>query len=344
MSNLKNTKERIAKSPNFIDGRAKNLEPMPSISSSLDNKKSMPKILFELFVNPNKPKFIPKEKSDFTNTEDFIVWFGHSSYMLQIEDKRFLIDPVLLGNASPLPFINTPFPNTEIDIESLPDIDYLIITHNHYDHLSKKTIKKLTKLISIKQAIVPLGVGKYLKSFGIDEEKIIELDWNENIKLGDMELFALSARHFSGRGIFDRDKSLWASFLLKTSEKNIFFGGDGGYGKHFREIGEKFGTIDLAILENGQYSEMWPSVHLFPQETLKAAKDLRTEVLMPVHNSKFKISFHDWDTPMRELDRLAQSDEFRQIRLLTPKIGEVIPLQQVWQNNLHLPKWWEEVK
>lgn len=296
----------------------------------------MLKISYDIFFNAKKPKSIPFIKSDLENlARDSIVWFGHSSYMLHIKDRNILLDPLFSESASPLPFINTPFSNV-ISPSDIPKIDYLIITHNHYDHLSKSAIKSLASKIS--KAICPLGIAKYLKKWGIRD--IIELDWNENIKLdSNIEIFCLTSRHFSGRNLFDSNKALWASFLLAYYDYKIYLGCDGSYGKHFKEIGAKFGNINLAILENGQYSTNWANSHMFPHETLYAARDLNTKILMPIHNSKYKISYHSWREP---LDLLLESymKEKYSFSLLTPLLGEVVNL---WDKNYQNKFWWREV-
>lgn len=234
-----------------------------------------------------------------------------------------------------------PFKGSDVyDIEDLGVIDYLLITHNHYDHLSKKTLKRFAKSPvsqALQKVIVPLGVGKYLRDFGFEENKIIELDWNESLQLSEnLKLYFLPTRHFSGRGLWDKDKDLWGSFLLQSQEKQIYMSGDSGYGKHFKAIGEQFGTIDLALLENGQYNEYWHNVHLFPTETLQAARDLNAKALMPIHNSKFKLSTHKWDTPRKELAQEAKN--YPQIRLFQPQIGEIAPL---WDEDYTFTKWFE---
>lgn len=326
-----NTKERINSSINFYNNRVCSIEP---ITKPKINKL---KIFYDIFINPKKPHLIPNIKSDL-NTKvytDSLVWFGHSTYMLWIDDKTILIDPILKSSASPFFFINTPFKGSDnFYPNDLPSIDYLIITHNHYDHLSKKTIKNIKH--KVKQALCPLGIGKYLSNWGINN--ILELDWNESIILEkDFEFRCLTSRHYSSRGIFDFNKTLWASFILIHKNKKIYFGGDSGYGKHFSDIGKKFTNIDFAILENGQYSKNWPNSHLFPEQTLQAAKDLNTSTLMPVHNSKFKISYHDWNEPLSELYKIHTQNNYN-FRLVTPMIGEIFP---IWDNKYNFKQWWK---
>lgn len=255
-----------------------------------------------------------------------------------------------------MPFIIAPFKGTDIYAPSeISAVDFLIITHNHYDHLSKKTLKAL--LGKVKRAIVPSGVGKYLKAWGLDEGKITELDWGEVADFGAFRFHCLTARHFSGRGLIDRNKSLWASFLLEYNVKNvadlgkskgknhtkkIFFGGDSGYGAHFAEFGKKFGAIDLAFLENGQYNTQWAKIHAFPHQTLQIAQDLNAKAIMSVHNAKFKLSTHEWNAPLKRIYTLYMSGKY-DFALLAPKIGEIVPL---WSDKsdkkAHFSPWWRE--
>lgn len=356
---LATTKARIADSPNFVNGRAKNYEATEvmtdsrevgesfgeSSESTHDSRESKGesklKAILALLKVPNIT--IPSVKSDLSamSGQDSFVWFGHSSYMLSLGGKTLLIDPILGDNAAPLPFIIAPFKGADIYAPSeIPPVDFLIITHNHYDHLSKKTLKAL--LGKVKRAIVPLGVGKYLKAWGLDDGKITELDWGEVADFGAFRFHCLTARHFSGRGLIDRNKSLWASFLLEYNTKKIFFGGDSGYGAHFAEFGKKFGAIDLAFLENGQYNTQWAKIHAFPHQTLQIAQDLNAKAIMSVHNAKFKLSTHEWNAPLEHIYTLYMSGKY-DFSLLTPKIGEIVPL---WSDKsdkkAHFNSWWRE--
>ncbi|MGX2972362.1 MBL fold metallo-hydrolase, partial [Helicobacter sp. T3_23-1059] len=283
MKELASTKSRIKSSPNFIKGRAQNrektaLHPQNELQEAIrqaynqarlqaqstqDNLKSSPKPHPQEVANePPMSKFrvivsllnptnvvIPSIKSDLSelSKSDSFVWFGHSSYMLNLGGQRLLIDPILNDNAAPVPFVIRPFHGADIYAPSdISSVDFLIITHNHYDHLSKSTIRAIAS--KVKKAIVPLGVGKYLKAWGISEDKITELDWNEkvdfSVDFGALRFHCLTARHYSSRGLLDRDKTLWASFLVeygadshKSQSKKIFIGGDSGYGAHFAEFG-----------------------------------------------------------------------------------------------------------
>ena len=216
----------------------------------------------------------------------------------------------------------------------MPEIDYLLISHDHYDHLDYETIIKLKS--KVKNVVCGLGVGAHFEHWKYDPSAIIEKDWNETVEINDsITLHTAPARHFSGRGL-KRNGTLWLSFVLLTNDFKMYLGGDSGYDKHFKEIGEKFGEFDLAILENGQYNEAWHEIHLLPEEVLTASKDLKAKRLFPVHNSKFKLGFHAWDEPLTQVTEHNKSNY--QIPLVTPKIGEIVYLNNSSQV---FEEWWK---
>jgi len=280
---------------------------------------------------------IPVIKTDlgaFSREENVYVWFGHSSFFLQTEGKRFLIDPVFVKGA-PVNFANKPFKGTMIyKPEDVPEIDYLVISHDHWDHLDYGTVKKIKERVGY--VICGLGVGEHFERWGFDKDRIIELDWGENTVLDDgIILNCLPARHFSGRGLTNRNSTLFVSYVLKTNSRTIFISGDGGYGSHFAEIGRQFEPVDLAIMENGQYNTSWSTNHLMPADLVKAVKDINPKKLLTVHNSKFILSSHTWEDPLVNISKAAEEEGFN---LLTPMLGEPVYLDddsQVFQ------KWWE---
>lgn len=331
------TGERLAgikKSGNYKDGEFKNQNLTPQITA----EGGFLKIMKDMFNAKNrKPAgVIPSIKTDLFKIDpqnDILVWFGHSSYFMQIDGKRFLVDPVFCGNASPFSFMIKSFKGTDIYAPAdIPEIDYLVITHDHWDHLDYKTIKALKPKIG--KVVTAMGVGAHLEFWGYDPLQIIETDWYDEVIAGDGFSFnATPARHFSGRGP-KSNQSLWTSFVLKTPSMQIFIGGDSGYDEHFAEIGNKYGGFDLAILENGQYNKSWKHIHMMPDEVLKAAKELRAKRLFPVHNSKFALSIHSWDEPLKSITEYNKSIKQP---LITPKIGEVVFLKDSAQN---FTEWW----
>jgi L-ascorbate metabolism protein UlaG (beta-lactamase superfamily) len=332
---------RIQKSPNYKDGKFVNLSPTTELVEGSTPLSLTLEYVFQKAKRRSPIDRIPSVKNDLLNLpidQDVLVWFGHSSYFMQIDGKRILVDPVFSGNASPIPHTAKSFNGTDIyTVDDLPEIDYLFISHDHYDHIDYETILKLRT--KTKKVICGLGVGEHFEYWGYKIENIIESDWNEQIELGDgFTVFTTPARHFSGRG-FTKCNTLWMSYVLKTSTMNLYIGGDSGYDTHFADIGNKFGPIDLAILENGQYNEKWRYIHMLPPDVLQAAKDLKAKKLFPVHSSKFVLANHDWDEPLAKITELNHNSE-NPIPLVTPIIGELVFLkndQQVFR------KWWEGI-
>jgi L-ascorbate metabolism protein UlaG (beta-lactamase superfamily) len=257
---------------------------------------------------------------------------------MQLDGKKILVDPVLSGNASPIPGTVKAFKGTDrYSVDDLPEIDYLLISHDHYDHLDYKTIKALKD--KVKNVYCGLGVGAHFEKWGFDLEQIHEQDWHDTAE-PDSGFFihTMPARHFSGRG-FSRKNTLWASYVIQSSSKTVYVGGDSGYDDFFAEIGQKFESIDLAILDNGQYNDAWKEIHLHPEYVLKAAQDLNAKQLFPVHSSKFVLAMHPWDEPLKELRRLNQ-ESLNPIPLFTPIIGEKVNLDD---STRVFEDWWEGV-
>lgn len=247
-----------------------------------------------------------------------MVWFGHSSYFIRLDDKNLLIDPVF-NEASPVSFMVKPFDaEYNYSTNDIPNIDLLIITHDHWDHLDYKAIKELKGRIS--KILCPLGVGSHLEYWGFSPEQITELDWDEETSLLDMKITCLPTRHFSGRGLLPT-KTLWGSFMLQAQDKTVYVGGDSGYGKHFSRIGAQFPNIDFAILENGQYDEDWKHIHTQPYELPKVMKELGAKLYFTGHNSKFELAKHSWQEPLETIKKIQETEP--EIHLLTPKIGRV---------------------
>jgi L-ascorbate metabolism protein UlaG (beta-lactamase superfamily) len=289
----------------------------------------------------NKPGYtkpastLPSLKTDLrsiTEAKPVIIWFGHSSYFIRINEKNILVDPVLSGHASPFSFGAGSFPGTDIYTpEDFPDIDLLVLTHDHYDHLDSRTIIPLNP--KVKQIVTSLGVGSHLQYWGFEKSKITELDWWEGRTLeGNMEINAMPARHFSGRS-FVRNKTLWSSFIFSSGSYRFYLGGDSGYDTHFKIIGDKYGPFDIVMLESGQYNEQWPDIHMMPENTVQAAIDLKAKVLLPVHWAKFALSLHPWEEPVK---RVLEKASAVNLRVTTPLIGEPIIIDQTYPDK----HWW----
>jgi L-ascorbate metabolism protein UlaG (beta-lactamase superfamily) len=210
------------------------------------------------------------------------------------------------------------------------------VTHNHYDHLNRQTVQQLHS--RVKQFIVPIGVSPLLVKWGVAAEKIVELDWWQSHKHGEVTITSTPAKHFSGRGLTDRNKTGWCSYVVNTPDRNIYCGGDSGYGTHFTEIGKRFGPFDLTILECGQYNDSWADIHMRPEETVQAHLDLGGKQLLPVHWAGFTLSLHDWDEPIR---RVVAAAKIQRVSLATPHIGEAMPIGDAQHS---FTTWWENHK
>lgn len=329
--------ERIKKSPQYRDGAFQNVEHTEMMMPDVSYPSMIYKFFFGSIADGEPSKVLPAVKTDIKNIsreQNSITWFGHSSYLLVFGGKFIMIDPVFSQRASPVQFAGSKaFPaEYSYTIDDFPELDAVIITHDHYDHLDYHSIVKLRSKANI--FITSLGVGEHLVYWGIDESKIVELDWWESTaKLEGIHMTATPARHFSGRG-FKRNQSLWSSFVLNAGNQKIFVGGDSGYDGSFRKIGERFGPFDFAILECGQYNEQWPYIHMMPEQTVQASIDLKANVLLPVHWGKFKLSFHPWYEPIQRAYRKASEAK---VSVATPLIGEVLALDTPKFGNT----WWE---
>ncbi|SFO34392.1 L-ascorbate metabolism protein UlaG, beta-lactamase superfamily [Chitinophaga sp. YR627] len=325
----------LTESRNYKEGKFLNLEYTPMMTEGT----SMSKMLVEYFrppVTAVPASELPSVRTDLKalrSDKPVIVWFGHSSYLIHCRGVNILVDPVLSGHASPLRTMVKAFPGSNVyQAEDMPAIDYMIITHNHYDHLDKKTIKKLRP--QTKAYYTSLGVGRDIAGCSVDDQHITEMDWWETEQLSpEISLTATPARHFSGRGL-KRGGSLWSSFVLRIYGYTIFIGGDSGYGAHFREIGEKQGPVDIAILECGQYNEAWKHIHMMPEETVQAAFDLKAKMLLPVHWAKFKLALHPWNEP---IERVTKAAVAQHMPIATPMIGQPVtvgeqPVITPWWN------------
>ena len=283
---------------------------------------------------------MPEVKPDLENflkiEEDLkVIWFGHSSFLLNLRGKIVLVDPVFSESASPVSFLIKRFQPPVLKLEELPKVDYVLISHDHYDHLDMESIKFFKDKSA--QFITPLGVGSHLQKWGIDASRITQRDWWQETNFEDIKFIATPAQHFSGRGLFDRNCTQWASWVIQSSEHNIYFSGDSGFDSHFKDIGEMYGPFDVAFIESGQYNEKWPEVHMLPKEAVQAYKDLKAKRYFPVHWGMFILSFHTWFDPMDQLFELAKDDE---INLVVPRIGQIVNIEEDFINDY----WWKDMK
>lgn len=344
----KNSKEKLAEFEslsNFENGKFKNLvEVNMSMSQGDKNFFSMLKDFYFGDRRLRSPQETlqsrPINNSLYENNldDEFVVtWLGHSILLIKVGDKTIITDPVFSKRSSPFEFFGPKRFSYEnnYDVSDLPRIDAVLISHDHYDHLDFRTIKDLKD--RVEKFYVPLGVGAHLLGWGVETDKIEEFNWYEKGSLDDVGLVFTPARHFSGRNLTDRMKTLWGGWIIQRGDKKIYFGGDSSYFDEFKKIGAEFGPFDIAFVECGAYDKSWKDVHMLPEETVQTAIDLNAGVLMPTHNSKFDLALHPWREP---LDRVLEEANKRNATLATPMAGEGFILNQ----NIPQERWWEELR
>lgn len=284
----------------------KNLEVIP-----LDMKRFM--------ENPGKAKF---------------VWYGHSALLIQINGKNYLMDPMLGDDTSPIaPMKTKRFSENVLDmIDEMPPIDAIFMTHDHYDHLDYASMKKLQGKVN--KYYVALGVSRHLEKWGVAKEQIKEFDWWDELEEDGLKIVFTPSRHFSGRGLFDRAKSIWGGWIIQWDDKSLYCSGDGGYGKHFKEIGEKYGPFDWAFVECGQYNPLWHQIHMYPEESVQAGLDVQAIVSIPIHWGGFALALHTWKDPV---ERFAAHAESTQANICLPQLGEIVEMgEEPKENNWYI--------
>ena len=260
---------------------------------------------------------------------------GHSTVLMKVNDAFWITDPMFSDRASPLQFAGPErFHSPPISIDELPPIKAVIISHDHYDHLDHDSIMKLAGKVEF--FLTPLGVGDILVDWGVPSAKVRQLDWWQETEVSGVRIVATPAQHFSGRGLFDRNRTQWASWVIQAPGHSMFFSGDTCYFDGFKKIGAKYGPFDLTLLETGAYNENWPEVHMHPEESIQAHLDLKGKRLLPIHNGTFDLSMHSWHEPF---DRIAALGNARRIPVITPLMGETVSL--VYSVSEHY--WWGNV-
>ncbi len=327
-------------SANYNDGEFHNLEPTAVLS---DGNSTLSIIMERLLGKPENlrpPAALPTRKIDLKSldiNQDIVIWLGHSSYFVQLSGQRILIDPVFSRYAAPMPYANEAFEGSiPYSAEDMPEIDYLLITHDHWDHLDYPSIIELQS--KIRHVVCGLGVDRYFLHWGYSSTGIQAADWFTSVTTDSgITLHVLPARHYSGR-LMTKNQTLWVSFALETPDLRLYFGGDSGYGKHIARIAEMFEDFDLAVLDMGQYDARWPNIHMTPEQAAQTAEELHARSLLPAHVGKFTISDHAWDEPFK---RIVEASEGRSYRLLTPMIGQPVDLATKQQS---FDYWWTKIK
>lgn len=331
-------KKRSKASPNFSKGQFQNILHTPNFGKGVSVWDILKKQLQSKDQNRRPQHPIPTKLIDWKNIPDeTAIWLGHSSLFLKIQGLHILVDPVRTTFAAPLKGMNRTFPiKPEWNFDTLPTLDYVFITHDHYDHLDRQTIKSLRRFNAT--YICGIGVGMHLKRWKVPVSKIHEMDWWDSLDLTpNVKLHFLPTRHFSGRKWY-RNNTLWGSFMIESSQATLYLGGDSGYGNHFKMIADRFPSIDLAFLELGQYSPFWPYIHMNPDDFEKAVRDLNISKVWPVHHSIFALAHHPWFEPHNEISK--KSEKWDNIELFLPQIGEPIQFKEPAPK---LVRWWDGI-
>lgn len=325
--------KRYSHSSHFADGEFRNVTPVKMHM----NISKMPSLLYKQFIRadklaPDNALLIEEYKKTGADDKLRARWYGHSVLFMELAGQKIFIDPMFGQDAAPIsPFPVKRFSKDTMDIlGDLPGPDLVLISHDHYDHLDYGSIMQIKDIEP--QFLVAMGVKRHLVKWGIDPDTIREFDWWETYEVSALKITFTPTRHFAGRGIRDRNKSFWGGWNLKTPDENIWFSGDGGYGEHFKEIGEKLGPFDIGFMECGQYSDLWPDVHMRPEESVRAALDARVEMAMPVHWAGFTLAQHKWTEPA---ERFVREAEQQQLKYLIPRLGQAFSCGSVIRE-----KWW----
>lgn len=327
---------RVAGSPQFRDGVFHN-----TVRAEVVPPGAAGRIAREMLFGKQKRRptgAVPLRTTDVDPPDPnglYVTWYGHSSALIEIDGRRIMFDPVWSERCSPSRLAGPrrlhPPP---VPLGLLPALDAIVISHDHYDHLDLPTVRTLAREHDA-PFVVPLGVGAHLRRWGIAEERIIELDWNDRAEIGGVTLIATAARHFSGRS-FSRNRTLWASWVVAGQSAKVFYTGDSGYFDGYEAIGAEHGPFNATLMQIGAYGDAWPDIHMTPEEGVAAHVDLRGEVLIPLHWATFNLALHDWAEPA---DRVWREAKARGVRLTVPRPGERVDVA----NPPAVDGWWQEV-
>jgi L-ascorbate metabolism protein UlaG (beta-lactamase superfamily) len=328
---------RVERSPQWQDGQFRNRLPRVDAAGG----RAMREYFFggSEFREPTAPvAVVRRSASDYATPPASglrVTWLGHSTLLLEIDGRRVLVDPVWGERASPFSFLGPKrFYAPLLALDELPSLDAVVISHDHYDHLDVPTVKALARRGV--RWIVPLGVGAHLGGWGVPDSLVTELDWWEGTRVAGLTITATPARHFSGRGLDDRDRTLWAGWAVAGATHRVFYSGDTALHDEFVEIGRRLGPFDLTMIEAGAYSALWADVHLGPEQAVLAHQLVRGGVMLPVHWGMFDLALHGWTEPM---ERTLVAARAAGVRVASPRPGEMIE-----PASLAAPvRWWPAV-
>lgn len=333
--------ERIQSSPNYRDGKFQNV-----LETNMDMPFStMAKIAWQ-FIKGGEGRetkdtiptvaFDRKAWEAVPDSSYALAWFGHSSLLIKLNGITLLCDPVFGERASTFSFMGPKRFTYDryMSVDQLPHVDVVLLSHDHYDHLDRETVLQLKD--KVERWVMPLGVGAHLEAWGVAADRISEHDWWESLDLAGLRLALAPSRHFSGRGLSNRYSTLWGSWVLEGGGKRIYFGADSGPSSTFAELGQRFGSFDLVLLECGAYNVAWAEIHMRPEESAQAAKDMGAEVFMPIHWAKFSLAMHTWKEPVELVSEAAHS---LGLPLLTPRVGRIVVDADLASSE----RWWDEV-
>jgi L-ascorbate metabolism protein UlaG (beta-lactamase superfamily) len=329
-------KDRYQKSENYIKDKFQN-----AVETNMNMKFSDLRSLLGEYIKgnpdskPDKPLPVIKHNNITAEKDIQIMWFGHSAFWIGNDDLNILIDPMFSDHPAPNPLIGTKrfSDGLPIEIENLPRIDAIFFSHDHYDHLDYESVLELKDKTD--HFFVPLGLAPHLIKWGVSEDIITELDWWEESSYKGIDIACTPSRHLSGRSLLNRFSTLWCSWVIEIDGQKIYFSGDSGYTPQFKEIGDKYGPIDFAMMECGQYNYRWSDIHMMPEETAQAAADVQAKIFMPIHWGSFKLSLHDWDDPVKRVT--AKANELT-LPIITPQIGEIFGIPD---STAAIDYWWK---
>ena len=312
--------ERVRRSPQYVDGRFRNRLQAPLTTAS--NREMLERQLFgDEIREPLSPIPVVQQRPQ-THSAMRATWLGWATVLVEIDGHRVLTDPIWSDRCSPSTLVGPKrFHAPPIALADLPQIDVVVISHDHYDHLDMPTVRTLAARGT--HFAVPLGVGAHLERWGVPATQIAELDWNESADIRSLHITATPSRHYSGRNPRLANQTLWASWVVKGPAHRFWFSGDSGWTEDFATIGAQHGPFDLTLVKIGAYDETWESIHMDPEDAVRAHVAVRGRVMLPVHWATFNLGFHSWREPP---DRTLAAARKAGVALVIPRPGEAVDL------------------